>query len=183
VLYLNLAMFFIEAASGLLAESNALMADSLDMLGDATLYGFTLMVINMAAIWQVRAAILKGLVMVSFALGILVHCLFEFLNSAQPLAPVIGGVGFLALCVNLVCAWLLLKRRKDDLNMRSIWLCSRNDALANAGVLAAGGGVFLTGEAWPDLVVGIAIAGVVFKSSISILQEAQQELRENHAQL
>ena len=179
VLVLNLIMFFVEGIAGWLAQSNALMADALDMLGDAAIYGFSLFVIHLAPIWRTRSGILKATIMSLFAFGILGSAVYRVSHQVVPVASAMGIVGSLALLINLFCAYLLLRFRDDDVNMRSAWLCSRNDVLANLGVLAAAGGVAWTGSHWPDLAVGVIIAGLILQSSFGIFKEAKVELKEN----
>lgn len=180
VLVLNLIMFFVEGIFGWLAQSNALMADALDMLGDAAIYGFSLFVIQLAPIWRTRAGILKAVIMSLFALGVLGSAIYRISDQAVPLATTMGIVGGLALITNLFCAYLLLRFRDDDINMRSAWLCSRNDVLANLGVLLAAGGVAWTGSHWPDLAVGVIISGLILQSSFGIFKDARLELENNH---
>lgn len=180
VLLLNLSMFFVEGIFGWLAQSNALMADALDMLGDAAIYGFSLFVIQLAPIWRTRAGILKAVIMSLFALGVLGSAIYRISHQAVPLATTMGIVGGLALITNLFCAYLLLRFRDDDINMRSAWLCSRNDVLANLGVLLAAGGVAWTGSHWPDLAVGVIISGLILQSSFGIFKDARLELENNH---
>ena len=179
VLVINLVMFFVEGIAGWLAQSNALMADALDMLGDAAIYGFSLFVIQHDPVWRTRAAILKGIIMSIFALGILGSAIYRVTHQVLPDASTMGIVGGLALAVNLFCAYLLLRFKDDDINMRSAWLCSRNDVLANLGVLAAAGGVAWTGSHWPDLAVGVVIAGLILQSSFGIFKDARLELENN----
>lgn len=179
VLVLNLIMFFVEGISGWLAQSNALMADALDMLGDAAIYGFSLFVIQLAPIWRTRAGILKAVIMSLFALGVLGSAIYRISHQAVPLATTMGIVGGLALITNLFCAYLLLRFRDDDINMRSAWLCSRNDVLANIGVLLAAGGVAWTGSHWPDLAVGVIISGLILQSSFGIFKDARLEIENN----
>ncbi len=178
ILVINLIMFFVEGISGWLAQSNALMADALDMLGDAAIYGFSLLVIQLAPIWRTRAGIIKAVIMSLFALGILCSAVYRIYYQAVPLATTMGIVGTLALITNLFCAYLLLRFRDGDVNMRSAWLCSRNDVLANIGVLLAAGGVAWTDSNWPDLTVGVIIAGLILQSSFSIFKDARLELKE-----
>ncbi len=180
VLVLNLIMFFVEGISGWLAQSNALMADALDMLGDAAIYGFSLFVIQLAPIWRTRAEILKAVIMSLFAFGVLGSAIYRVSHQAVPLATTMGIVGTLALVTNLFCAYLLLRFRDDDINMRSAWLCSRNDVLANLGVLLAAGGVAWTSSHWPDLAVGVIISGLILQSSFGIFKDARQEMKEQH---
>ena len=172
VLIINLSMFLIEIISGWLAQSNALMADALDMLGDAALYGFSLFVIQLAPIWQTRAGILKAIIMNLFAVGILGSAIYRTFHQTLPIATTMGIVATMALFANILCAYLLLQFKNDDINMRSAWLCSRNDVLANIGVLAAAGGVTWTGSHWPDLAVGVVISTLILHSSLGILKDA-----------
>ncbi len=180
VLVLNLIMFFVEGISGWLAQSNALMADALDMLGDATIYGFSLFVIQLAPIWRTRAGILKAVIMSLFALGVLGSAIYRVYHYVIPNVSAMGIVGGLALLTNLFCAYLLMRFRDDDINMRSAWLCSRNDVLANLGVLLAAGGVAWTSSHWPDLAVGVIISGLILQSSFGIFKDARLEIENNH---
>jgi cation diffusion facilitator family transporter len=179
VLVINLAMFFVEGIGGWLAQSNALMADALDMLGDSAIYGFSLFVIQLDPIWRTRAGILKAIIMGIFALGIFGSAIYRVYYQAAPDASAMGIIGGLALAANLLCAYLLLRFRNDDVNMRSAWLCSRNDVLANLGVIVAAGGVAWTGSHWPDLAVGVIIAGLILQSSFGIFKDAKLEFQEN----
>ena len=170
VLVINLVMFLVEGIAGWLAQSNALMADALDMLGDSAIYGFSLFVIQHDPVWRTRA-------------GILSSAIYRVYYHAVPDASTMGIIGGLALAANLFCAYLLLRFKDDDINMRSAWLCSRNDVLANLGVLAAAGGVAWTGSHWPDLAVGVVIAGLILQSSFGIFKDARLELKNNQATL
>lgn len=181
VLVLNLIMFFVEGITGWMAQSNALMADALDMLGDAVVYGFSLFVIQLDPIWRTRSGILKATIMSVFAFSILGSAIYRVYHHVVPIASAMGIVGSMALAVNLLCAYLLLRFRKDDINMRSAWLCSRNDVLANLGVLAAAGGVAWTGSHWPDLAVGVIISVMILQSSFGIFKDARLELKNNQA--
>ena len=181
VLVINLIMFFVEGIAGWVAQSNALMADALDMLGDSAIYGFSLFVIQHDPVWRTRAAILKGIIMSIFALGILGSAIYRITHQVLPDASTMGIVGGLALAVNLFCAYLLLRFKDDDINMRSAWLCSRNDVLANLGVLVAAVAVVWTGTHWPDLAVGVIIAGLILQSSFGIFKDARAELSAERA--
>jgi cation diffusion facilitator family transporter len=177
VLWVNVGMFLIEFGAGLLADSTALLADSVDMLGDAIVYGFSLYVVSRGSVWQARAVLLKGAVMAVFGVGVLVEAVLKIVRGNVPAAEVMGGIGLLALAANLACLLLLRRRRADDINMRSAWLCSRNDVMANAGVLLAAAGVFLTGSAWPDLAIGLLIAAVFATSAFGVIREARHALQ------
>ena len=176
VLIINASMFFIEAIYGWFAQSNALMADALDMLGDAAIFGFSLYVIRLNTIWQSRAGYIKGIIMAVFAIGVLTSSLYRSFNPIIPEVTTMGVVGFLALAANLICALMLLGFRNTDVNMRSAWLCSRNDVLANIGVLLAAAGVAWTNSSWPDLVVGVSISGLILKSAIEVMRDAKIEI-------
>lgn len=172
VLWINIAMFLIEAAAGLVARSTALLADSVDMLGDAIVYSFSLYVIGRGTVWQARAALLKGGIMAIFGIGVLLEAGTKLVRGVIPSAHLMSGVGLLALVANASVLAFLWPRRADDLNMRSVWLCSRNDVVANLGVLLAALGVSLTGAAWPDIAIGLGIAGLFVSSAASVIREA-----------
>jgi cation diffusion facilitator family transporter len=172
VLWINLAMFVLEFGAGLLASSTALLADSVDMLGDAIVYGFSLYVIGRGAHWQARGALLKGVIMLGFAIGIAVEVVSKLARGVTPEGNVMSAVAALALVANASVLTVLWRHRTDDLNMRSAWLCSRNDVIANAGVLVAGAAVWLSGSAWPDIVTGLAIAGLFASSAVGIIRQS-----------
>ena len=176
VLWINTTMFLAEFGAGLLAHSTALLADSVDMLGDAIVYGFSLYVVGRGGAWPARAALLKGVVMAAFGIGVLGEVAFKIVGGLVPAAEVMGGVGLLALAANVVCLILLARRRADDINMRSAWLCSRNDVVANAAVLVATAGVVLTGSAWPDIVVGLLIAAMFGTAACGVIRAARRQL-------
>ena len=172
VLWVNAAMFVIESVAGVLAQSTALLSDSMDMLGDALVYGFSLYVVSRGAGWQARAALLKGLLMAGFAAGVLAQAGFKIVHGLAPSVEVMGTVGLLALGANLLCLGLLQRRRGDDINMRSAWVCSRNDVIGNAAVLLAAAAVAATGSLWPDIIVGLAVAGIFAYSAARVIYEA-----------
>jgi Co/Zn/Cd efflux system component len=174
VLGINAAMFFAESIAGILAHSTALFADSIDMLGDAIVYGFSLYVIDRGAVWKARAALLKGIIMAIFGVGIVVQVAVKVLQGLIPTVEVMGAVGALAFAANLVCLGLLWRRREDDINMRSAWVCSRNDVLGNTGVLVATATVATTGSPWPDIIIGLVIAGIFGRSSLHVIREASR---------
>ena len=143
VLLINAALFVVEAAAGLLGNSTALLADSLDMLGDSLIYAFSLYVLSRSAAWKAKAALLKGAVMAVFGVGVLLEVIYKTISGILPSAETMGIIGTLVLLGNGICFLLLYRHRSDDLNMRSTWLCSRNDIIANAGVLLAAIGVYV----------------------------------------
>jgi Co/Zn/Cd efflux system component len=174
VLLINAVMFLTEAVAGVIAHSTALFADSLDMLGDAIVYGFSLYVIGRGVAWQARAALLKGLTMAAFGIGLLVQVAFKIAHGVTPTVEVMGLVGTLAFAANLCCLALLWRRRGDDINMRSAWICSRNDVVGNAAVLVAAGAVAVTGSPWPDIVIGLLVASVFGRSALQVVREASR---------
>lgn len=172
VLAINASMFIIEMCAGLLAHSTALLADSLDMLGDTLVYGFSLYVLQREQSWLTISAILKGLIMLCFGLFVLSEAIYKMIVPTTPVAELIGGIGLLALVANVVCLYLLWKHRSDDINMQSVWLCSRNDVIANTGVIIAAIGVALLQSRWPDIIIGLTIAGLFLHTAIHVLYDA-----------
>ena len=177
VLGINGGMFGLELVIGILAGSTALLADSLDMLGDALVYGFSLYVVGRSVRWRAGAALLKGIIMGGFGLLVLAQAAYHLTSPAVPDFQLMGITGGLALAANVTCLFLLTRHRKDDLNMRSTWICSRNDIIANLGVLLAALAVFATGSRWPDLAVGLLITAVFLRSSVYVVRLALIELR------
>ena len=174
VLLINAVMFLTESVAGVLAHSTALFADSLDMLGDAIVYGFSLYVIGRGIAWQARAALLKGLIMAAFGIGLLVQVAFKITRGVTPTVEVMGVVGTLAFAANLWCLALLWRRRGDDINMRSAWICSRNDVIGNVAVLLAAGAVAVTGSPWPDILIGLLVASVFGRSAVQVVRDASR---------
>jgi len=173
-LWINAAMFVVESVSGLAANSTALLADSVDMLGDAIVYGLSLYAIGRGLAWQSRAAFLKGSIMAAFGLGILVQVAFKLTRGLTPGVETMSLVGLLALVANLVCLRLLWRHRGDDINMRSAWICSRNDVIGNVAVLVAAGAVAVTGSPWPDIVIGLLVASVFGRSAVQVVRDASR---------
>jgi Co/Zn/Cd efflux system component len=170
-------MFCLEVTIGLLSGSIALLADSLDMLGDALVYGFSLYVVGRSDRWRAGAALLKGIIMAGFGVMVLVQVGLGALFPEVPDFRLMAITGVVALVANGTCLLLLTRHRTDDLNMRSTWLCSRNDIIANSGVLLAAAGVFISGSLWPDLVVGLAITAVFMNSAVQVVRQAVTALR------
>jgi len=177
VLVINAVLFVVEAGAGLLAHSTALLADSLDMLGDSLVYGFSLYVLWRNAEWRATAAVLKGIVMAAFGIGVLAEAVYKVSAAVVPVAETMGIIGLLVLLGNGLCFLLLFRHRSDDLNMRSTWLCSRNDIIANLSVLLAAAGVRIFDSGWPDILVGAAIAGLFLRSASTVLQESFAEMQ------
>jgi cation diffusion facilitator family transporter len=175
-LLLNLAMFGVEIVAGMWAGSVSLLADSLDFLGDSANYGISLWVLGLGLAIRARASLFKAFSMAAFGFWILGTALWHAYSGALPHAPTMGIIGILALCVNLAVAWLLWAYRDGDSNMRSVWLCTRNDAIGNVAVLLAALGVFGTQTAWPDLAVGTLMAALALTSAWQVIRHARAEL-------
>ena len=174
---INAGMFGVEITAGLAAQSVALQADALDFLGDAATYGITLFVLAMSARWRAAAALLKGVSMGLYGLFVLSAAVYHAASGTLPSAEIMGSVGFAALVANVVCALMLSGFRDGDANMRSVWLCSRNDAIGNIAVMAAAAGVFATDTGWPDAAVAAVMATLAFTSSWQVIRHALAELR------
>jgi len=181
VLAINAAMFGVEMISGLFAHSVSLQADALDFLGDSANYILTLMVLSMSMRWRSGAALIKGATMGLFGLWVIGQAAWNLYYGALPGAFVMGSIGLLALAANVASAGLLYTFRSGNANMRSVWLCSRNDAIGNVAVMLAAGGVFSLGSAWPDLLVALVMAGLALSSSVLIIRQATSELRSSVA--
>ena len=162
VIAINGTMFLVEMAAGVLAGSQALKADALDFFGDTATYTISLFVIGMPMVWRTRAALFKGLSLAAMGLWVLGSTAYQFLVLGVPKAEVMGIIGFLALVANLASVLLLLKYRDGDANVRSVWLCSRNDAIGNVAVILAASGVWVSQSAWPDLIVAGIMAALFF---------------------
>lgn len=180
VLAINAVMFVVELTAGLMSGSLSLLADSLDMLGDALVYGFSLYVVARGARMKARAALFKGIIMAMFCLFVLGQAIYQMLFPHVPGFETIGVIGLLALAANSICFFLLWRHRSDDINMSSVWLCSRNDLIANASVLFAAAGVWLTHSGWPDILVGLALAALFARSALFVLRGAIAELRKTN---
>lgn len=176
VLAVNVVMFAVEFGAGLLAGSTALLGDSLDMLGDSLVYGFSLYVLHRSQAWRAGAALAKGVIMVAFGAGVLLEAVFKLRAGVPPLVPAMAAIGALALATNTFCFLLLWRHRSDDINLRSTWLCSRNDLFANGAVLLAAIGVAWSASIWPDVIVGVGIAGLFLRTGSSVLRDALVEL-------
>lgn len=181
VLAANATMFLVELVSGLLAGSVALLADSLDMLGDALVYGFSLYVVARTSEWKARAALAKAGAMGIFGALVLAQVVYKIADPQVPAFEAMGAIGALALAVNATCFVLLWRHRAEDINMRSVWLCSRNDLVANAAVLLAAGAVWTIRSPWPDVAVGAFICALFLRSAFHVARQARAELRPKHA--
>lgn len=176
-LAVNAAMFVVEASAGLAAGSVSLQADALDFFGDAANYGLSLSVLSLALVWRARAALVKGVSMGLFGVWIIVAAAVNVAAGETPHAPTMGAVGFAALLANVGVAVLLYRYRDGDANMRSVWLCTRNDALGNLAVMAAALGVFGTGSLWPDIAVAAVMAGLALAAAVETVRSALHEIR------
>ncbi len=181
VIGLNLGMFAVEMFAGLKGQSLALQADALDFLGDGLTYGLSLAVLGSALRVRATAALIKGASLALLAAWILGSAVWRVFFVGDPSPLVMSSVGLLALAVNAVSALLLMGYRHGDANVRSVWLCSRNDAIGNVAVIAAAGLVAVTSTAWPDLVVAAAMASLFLSSSTGIIRQARAELRQEAA--
>lgn len=179
VMGINYSMFAIEFLSGYFAKSTALMADSLDLIGDAAIYGISWYALQRGPLWQARAGLFKGLVMAMFGFFVMGQAVYRGIAGTVPFSLTVTSIGLLAFLSNAICMILLYKYREVDSNMRSVWLCSRNDIFANIGVVIASGLVALTGSGAPDVIVGFAIAALYLKTAYDVVSEAQFELEKH----
>lgn len=180
-LIVNGGMFLAEGLAGLMSGSASLQADSLDFLGDAANYAISLGVAGLALTWRARAAMLKGATMLVFGLWVSGMTVWGVIAGRTPEAPVMGALGLIALVANVGVAALLFRFRTGDANMRSVWICSRNDAVGNVAVMLAAAGVLGTGSRWPDLAVAAVMAALALQGGWQIVRQARAELRQNKA--
>lgn len=171
----NATMFAVELAGGWRAGSLALWADAIDFLADAMAYAITLAVLGASLTARLRAARLKALSMAAMGLWVLGSAASRLGDGEPPLAPLMGGVAVMALITNLGVAWMLYRYREGDANLRSVWLCSRNDAIGNLAVMVAALGVFGTGQAWPDLAVAALMAALGLSAAVSVWRDAARQ--------
>jgi Co/Zn/Cd efflux system component len=177
-LAINAAMFFVEIGAGLAAGSASLQADALDFFGDAANYGISLMVVGMALRYRATAALAKGATMGLFGLWIIGTVIWHFMHGTLPSAFTMGAVGLAALVANAASFGLLWAYREGDANMRSAWICTRNDVLGNVAVLLAALGVFGTGTGWPDIVVAAIMAALALQGAAVVIRQSLGELRQ-----
>jgi cation diffusion facilitator family transporter len=181
-LAVNALMFFVELAAGYRSGSLSLLADAIDFGGDAANYAVSLAVLSAALTWRARTALLKSFCMMGFGIFVLSRAVWSVFNGVAPDAVTMGAIGLLALVVNVSVAWMLYAFREGDANMRSVWLCSRNDAISNIAVMIAAAGVMGSGSAWPDLAVAAIMAALALSGGWTVMQHARRELAgENHA--
>lgn len=177
VIAINATMFLVEMLAGRLAGSQALQADALDFLGDALTYGLSLAVIGMSLKTRSAAALAKGASLLAMGLWVFGSTAYQVVVMGVPKAEIMGVIGFLALAANVTSVMLLARYKDGDANVRSVWLCSRNDAIGNVAVMAASVVVWFAGSAWPDLLVAVAMSGLFLRSSQLILVQAWKEFR------
>lgn len=176
VLGINAVLFVVEFGVGWWARSTALLADSLDMLGDAFVYAFSLWVLHRGTRWRARAALSKGVVQLVFGLVVLSQAAWRAIDGTPPVADAMALMGLVALAGNTWAFVLLWRHRSDDINMTSTWLCSRNDLIANAAVLAAAAAVWQLDSVWPDVIVGVAISLLFLGTARNVIRDARREL-------
>jgi Co/Zn/Cd efflux system component len=176
-LAINFTMFLVEGSAGIGSQSVSLQADALDFLGDSANYAISLFVLGLGLRWRTGAAMAKGIAMGMFGLWVIGATVWSIVFQGRPSALVMGSVGVLALVANLISAFLLYRYREGDANMRSVWLCTRNDVIGNLAVVAAASGVFATGSNWPDLIVAAIMASLALYASVKVIAHATKEWR------
>lgn len=177
VIAINAAMFAVEMGAGQAAQSQALKADALDFLGDALTYGLSLAVIGMSVRVRATAALFKGLSLLAMGAWVFGTTLYRVVYIGVPEAEIMGVIGFLALAANVTSVLLLVAYKDGDANVRSVWLCSRNDAIGNVAVMLAALGVWGSGTGWPDVIVAAAMAALFVNSAVQIIRQARAERR------
>lgn len=182
-LIINAGMFFVELSAGVVGGSAGLQADAMDFMGDAASYGISLAVLGMAAVWRTRAAAMKGAAMFLFGLWVAGTIVRHWLEGTVPSSFVMGGVGFAAMIANVVTAILLFKFRNGDANMRSVWLCTRNDVISNIAIIIAASGVWASGSGLPDLIVAAIICALALQGSIQVFRAVGKERSEQRRAL
>ena len=175
-LILNALMFGVELVASFSAQSVSLLADAVDFLGDAGNYAVALFVLGLAPVWRSRTALWKGWLMLGYGVFVLAKSGWQWSAGVVPEPYIMGAVSVLALAVNVGVAALLYAHRTGDAQARSVWLCSRNDALGNLAVMAAAFGVWLSARGWPDVMVALVLAGLALSSGASVIRQARREL-------
>jgi Co/Zn/Cd efflux system component len=175
-LVVNAAMFFVEIIGGTQSSSTSLLADAVDFFGDAANYGISLLVLSMGMLWRSRAALAKGISMGAFGVFVIAKTLWSVSAGTLPEPVTMGVIGLLALLANLSVAGLLYAYRSGDANMRSVWLCTRNDAIGNVLVMLAAAGVFGVGSGWPDWAVAGVMGSLALSAAFSVIRHARAEM-------
>lgn len=177
VLAINAVMFVVIAVAAMYGDSTALLADSLDNLGDALTYGLSLYAVARGAQTKARVALFKGGLILLAALAVAAQIVHRLMVPGVPLFEVMGAFSLLGLVANSICLYLLWRHRNEDVNMSSVWECSRNDIVSNISVFVAAGAVWLTGSGWPDIAVAAVLVLYLLRSAIRVIQSALRELR------
>lgn len=177
VLAINAGMFLVIVAAALYADSTALLSDSLDNLGDAITYALSLYAIALGARAKAKVALFKGLLILAAALAVAGQIAWKLAHPAVPIFEAMGAFSLLGLAANGICFGLLWRHRNEDINMSSVWECSRNDIASNISVFVAALGVWLTGSGWPDLLVAAALVLLLLRSALRVISSARRELR------
>ncbi len=177
VLAINAVMFFVIAAAALQGQSTALLADSLDNLGDALTYGLSLFAVSRGAAAKAKVALFKGGLIFLAACAVAAQIAYRLVVPTMPIFEVMGGFSLMGLGANSLCLFLLWRHRHDDVNMSSVWECSRNDIASNLSVFAAASGVWFTGSGWPDIVVALGLVTLLLRSAVRVISSAGRELR------
>tara|TARA_R110002096_G_scaffold116168_1_gene251800 strand:- start:740 stop:1369 length:630 start_codon:yes stop_codon:yes gene_type:complete len=181
VIIINALMFLVEMPMGFVGNSHALKADALDFLGDTFTYGISLAVIGKAASLRSKAALFKGISLFAMGIWVLGSTIYSVFYLHQPTAMIMGSVGLAALAANLLSVLLLVRFKDGDANVRSVWLCSRNDAISNIMVIIAASGVWASGSGWPDVIVAGLMASIFISGAFSIIKQARHELSHHHS--
>lgn len=176
VLAINAVMFVVIVVAALYGRSSALLADSFDNLGDALTYALSLFAVSRGGTVKARVALFKGVLILLGASAVAAQIVYRLMEPATPIFEVMGAFSLLALAANSVCLGLLWRHRQEDVNMSSVWECSRNDIATNLSVFVAAGAVWLTGSAWPDLIVALGLVILLFRSGVRVLGSARREL-------
>lgn len=177
VLGINAVMFLVVVVAALYGNSTALLADSLDNLGDALTYGLSLYAVSRSAAAKARVALFKGGLIFLAACAVAAQIAYKLLDPSVPLFEVMGTFSLVSLAANSLCLYLLWRHRHEDVNMRSVWECSRNDIASNLSVFVAAGAVWLTGSGWPDILVALCLIWLLVRSAVRVISSALKELR------
>jgi len=177
VLAINALMFFVIAAAAIYAKSSALLADSLDNLGDALTYGLSLYAVSRGAAVKAKVALFKGVLIFLAAVTVAGQIAYRLYSPSVPVFEIMGGFSLLALAANSACLYLLWRHRHEDVNMSSVWECSRNDIASNISVFLAAGAVWFTGSGWPDIAIAAALTWFLMRSAFRVISSALTGLR------
>lgn len=180
VIAINALMFLVEMPMGFIGQSQALKADALDFLGDTLTYTISLLVIGKSLSLRAKVAMLKGISLAAMGLWVLGSTIYSVFYTQAPVATIMGSVGAAALLANVASVLLLLRYKDGDANVRSVWLCSRNDAIGNVMVMLAASGVWFSGTGWPDLIVAGIMASLFLSGAVAIIRQARHELHHHH---